>query len=196
MYRRSVLGQTIDSGAAIHPGGGGNTPACRFDVEQFSQSPVQERLLQSVAFLLHGFRDNVPLRKHLIRFAVRTGRTDVLAFLLRDHATHGLVGTANDGLLHVAVSANAPEVVRFLFSKRYAVGAGDANGDTPLNHVNLHGGEKAAAIVEALVAAGADVNAKDRQGNTVLARVRSRYTYILGHMEDGIQALIRHGARE
>lgn len=198
MYRRSVLGQIIDSGADVHPG----TPSpndrinSRFDIEQFGQSPAKESVVQSAAFLLHGFRENIPLRKQLIRFAVHSGRIDIFAFLLRDHLIPGLIGTANDGLLHVAIPANSPEIVKFLLSKRYAAGAGDANGDTPLHHINLRGGEKAAAIIEVLVAAGADVNAKDRKGRTVLSRVRARHPHIVGHMDYGLQALIRHRARE
>lgn len=198
IYRRSVLGQIIDSGADINPG----TPSpndrlsSRFDIEQFGQSPAKERMVQNAAFLLHGFRENISLRKRLVKFAVHSGRIDVFAFLLRDHLIPGLIGTANDGLLHVAIPANSPEIVRFLLSKRYAAGAGDANGDTPLHHINLRGGEKAAAIIEMLVAAGADVNAKDRKGKTVLSRVRARHPHIVGHMDNGLQALIRHRARE
>jgi ankyrin repeat protein len=71
--------------------------------------------------------------------------------------------------LHYAASGNAPEVARWLLTQGVAVDPRAPNGRTPLMQAARYAGED---VVDALLAAGADVKLTDRDGATAIDAAR------------------------
>ena len=93
--------------------------------------------------------------------------------------------------LHWASGNGHADVVELLIGKGVKVGVRNGRGETPLSCVIRscwRDIEKAKAIIEALIKAGADINAKNKDGNTALHRVSER-----GHAKM-VEALIKAGA--
>ena len=84
----------------------------------------------------------------------RSVRTAMIAGLVLLFAVAGF----SDPIHDAARKGNLKKVKEILASDPKAVSAQDANGDTPLHQAALHGQY---AVAEALIAAGADVNAKN-----------------------------------
>ncbi|RAK82892.1 ankyrin, partial [Aspergillus costaricaensis CBS 115574] len=82
-----------------------------------------------------------------------------------------------ESYLHLAVKYNHPRAVQLLLSKmsKDAMFAGNNAGDNALHYAMETGNT---SMIQQLLAAGFDVNAKSRSGETALHRVsRSRYTH-------------------
>ena len=93
--------------------------------------------------------------------------------------------------LHWASGNGHADVVELLIGKGVKVGVRNGRGETPLSCVIRscwRDIEKAKAIIEALIKAGADINAKNKDGNTALHWVSE-----CGHA-DVVKLLINAGA--
>jgi ankyrin repeat protein len=139
---------------------------------------------------------------HLARAAMDAGATreDAKSYYLEpiNHYVY-----AGDTPLHVAAASHVPELVHTLLELGAEVGARNRRGAQALHYAadGVPGAPQwdprgQAAVIEALVAAGADPNCKDKSGVAPLHRaVRTRCAAAVGALlEVGADPNLRNGA--
>ncbi|KAK4148954.1 ankyrin repeat-containing domain protein [Chaetomidium leptoderma] len=141
--------------------------------------------------------------------ALKGGRTDLAIRLLEAGANAFAVDHKGNGILHLAVgvsdngsssiTADSPCVIQRLRECGGDPNLRNYNGDRPL-HVLMHnvGHYRNAfneSVLAAIVAAGANLEGKDREGRTPLFRLMSSNRSRLDAVTNGLQALIHAGAR-
>ena len=103
-----------------------------------------------------------------LRAAARTGQTEIVAALLADGVAEIDSSDQNgDTALHLAALGGHLETAKALIAAGANGKVANAFGDTAL-HLAVLADNASADIIDLLVAAGADVNAKDDQGCTPL----------------------------
>ena len=117
--------------------------------------------------------------------AVRNGPADLVGCLINEGAGVNAIGPRTGTPLHVAVENGRAEVAKLLIEKGARVNATERMvGQTPLHLAVRRADGK--PLVELLLAAGADVNARDKLGKTPLDEAGT----------DDIKAVLRkHGGR-
>ncbi len=99
-----------------------------------------------------------------VMWAAAKGRYDIAEYLLANGANPNKADAKGTTALHLASNqaTSQVEIVRLLLAHKAAVNAKDQDGNTPLLLAQNP------AIIEALVGAGADVNAANKEGLTAL----------------------------
>jgi ankyrin repeat protein len=130
---------------------------------------------------------------------VNAARSDDLAEFKRIAAKGVSLDGQEKGMLGqtplVAASAfgNGTNVFYYLLSARAKLDAGDHEGKTPLMYAVMFGDVNISKI-EALIAAGADVNARNKFGSSVLTYAKWAST---GHVATNtLELLQQNGAKE
>jgi ankyrin repeat protein len=102
-----------------------------------------------------------------LHFACRYGNADVVNLLLKNGASHTLNSQTRDGEtpLHIAASKGRISVVALLLSNKAILEIQDINKETPLLR-----GVMSPACIDLLIDAGANLNARDKMGRTVLLK--------------------------
>ncbi len=147
----------------------------------------------------------IELNQDLFRSAAYYANTKLLEFLLQKGMSLDMKGYRGSGPLHWAAASNAEpinkpnfriETINFLVDKGVSINQVDEDGKTPL-HVSW----EFPVAMRALIAKGADVNAKNSEGNTLLmhwidiqdfARMNAEY---LERSLPRVRALIKAGAK-
>lgn len=102
----------------------------------------------------------------MIHRAAERGDVDTAKRLLNEKPESiNTVNELGNQPLHEACWAKHPQMVQLLIDHRSDVNARGDFGETPLHYAVRDGGDEAFEIVEMLVNAGADVNAKDQRLN-------------------------------
>ena len=117
----------------------------------------------------------------------RKTQMDVIRVLIARKASTAAKDTDGATLLHYAARQRNPAVVRFLLDAGLPVDARDKDGTTPLFTAAAYNEE--AQIIEMLLAAGADPNARLNTGMSVLAVAQERGN------ESAVRLLQARGAR-
>jgi ankyrin repeat protein len=122
--------------------------------------------------------------------AIMLGKTDQVTVLLKKSPTLVSAREHDDATaLHLAVSFQRANIVKFLLDNKADVNAKSKKGWTPLHFVALTGDKE---IAELLLSRGADVNSKDEDGETPLSMAES---FLGGQKEIG-DLLRKHGAHK
>eukprot|EP00759_Apiculatamorpha_spiralis_P021908 PhF_6_TR26374/c0_g1_i1/m.38023/K15503/ANKRD44; serine/threonine-protein phosphatase 6 regulatory ankyrin repeat subunit B len=124
-----------------------------------------------------------------LHVASASGHVDVVDVLLRNHADPLALNNRKSASLHLAVTARRHAVIkRLMEDSKVTVTCADDSGATPLHLCGL-GGNVMLETAEALLKAGAEVDAVDKDGRTALHWALQR-----GHGRLTL-VLLSHGAR-
>ena len=132
----------------------------------------------------------------LLHVAAKWGREDLADLLIAGGADVDARNELDERPLHVAAQYGRPTVVRLLVSRNADAGAGGRRANTPLHaaacglggQTNIHGRLE---IAKLLLAAGADVNARERGSGFTPLRCATSYTSRNTAMAE---VLLAHGA--
>ena len=130
--------------------------------------------------------------------AVKSGSIATLEVLLPYHAQHPMEGlderSGHDPPLHKAVDARHPHVIEYLVKNGFQVDARNSLGMTPLSWaVNQAPFEEMEKVVEKLLSLGADTNAKDKVGLTVLDLVVGYTSWGVSYPDKILELIKIHG---
>jgi Ankyrin repeats (3 copies) len=131
-----------------------------------------------------------------LHFAAEFGREDFAESLIAAGANVEAQNTLGERPLHVSAAYGHPAVVKRLLAGGADLGAHDRSGKTPLHTAAFgHGGDSNAAarleVAKLLLAAGADVNAREPGSGFTPLRYATSYTSRNAAMTD---LLVRSGA--
>ena len=143
----------------------------------FADKTIAKRLY------LSGMRVNPDERVRLpMSFAVQTGDTDFLSFLLDNAADPNLCDFMKNYPIHEACEWHRPEMVKMLIKAKADLNVQNDCNETPLIiSINENDNESARILIES----GADLNMKNYAGNTALHLVSCSKTSkldLLGHL--------------
>jgi ankyrin repeat protein len=116
-----------------------------------------------------------------LALAVEAGHAEVVRRLLLAKSPASYVSPSGQTLLHLACVQGGEATVRLLLEHGLSVEAEDQGGNTPLHWAVQN--KNSLALAEALVRAGADVNARNREGKLVyqLAKGSKLKKYLKSH---------------
>ncbi|GAT22156.1 hypothetical protein RIB2604_01501880 [Aspergillus luchuensis] len=151
--------------------------ACQITYDQTRASGIIRSLLEAGADV------DIPngIGRTPIHNILKTSRDyqdrELILTMFKSSKNTNQLNEVGESYLHLAVKDNHPRAVQLLLSKmsKNAMFAGNNAGDNALHYAMETGNT---SIIQQLLAAGFDVNAKNRWGETALHRVsRSRYTH-------------------
>lgn len=115
-----------------------------------------------------------------LHWAVRTGRTEVVYFLVEQGADLHAVNQFGRTCLHVAAEANRSELITFLVDKGAEIEARNQYGDTP-----LHEAARCHSIqaVQTLLGLEANAESKNNAGHTPLEKAQSSRQFYINELQ-------------